>query len=282
MVSGEPEPIARGVGDRVIGGTVNQNGSIEIEATAVGEQTALAQIVRLVAEAQASKPPIQKLADRIAGIFVPIVLAIAGVTWVAWFVFGPEPRALLATVAFASVLIIACPCALGLATPTAVMVGTGRGARAGILFRNADALERARGVDAVLLDKTGTITEGRPRLTDRVRVHGASDGDLLGLAAALETGSAHPLAGALGAAAALHGLELPAVQEFSSRAGRGVIGRVAGRRVSVGNALLFADVEHRHLRRRRGVRALCPGGKDHSPRGRRLRRFSACSPWRIG
>src|SRR4029077_6455054 len=133
------------------------------------------------------------------------------------FLFGPEPRVLLATVAFASVLIIACPCALGLATPTAVMVGTGRGARAGILFRNADALERARRVDAVLLDKTGTITEGRPRLTDRVRIHGASDGDLLGLAAALEKGSAHPLAGALGAAALGHGLVLERVQEFLSK-----------------------------------------------------------------
>ena len=241
MVSGEPEPVARVAGDRVIGGTLNQNGVLEIEATAVGEQTALAQIVRLVAQAQASKPPIQKLADRIAGVFVPAVLAIAAVTWVAWFVFGPEPRALLACVAFASVLIIACPCALGLATPTAVMVGTGRGARSGILFRNADALERARRVDAVLLDKTGTITEGRPRLTDRVRVNGASDSDLLGLAAALESGSAHPLAGALVAAAARHGLDLLAVQDFASRPGRGVVGRVAGRRVAVGNALLFAD-----------------------------------------
>ncbi len=174
MVSGEPVPVAKAKGDRVIGGTLNQEGVLEIEATAVGEATALAQIVRLVAEAQASKPPIQKLADRIAGVFVPAVLAIAVVTWVAWYVLGPDPRALLATVAFASVLIIACPCALGLATPTAVMVGTGRGARGGILFRNADALERARRVDAVLLDKTGTITEGKPRLTDRVRVGGTS------------------------------------------------------------------------------------------------------------
>ncbi|MGH9399493.1 MAG: heavy metal translocating P-type ATPase [Thermoanaerobaculia bacterium] len=241
MVSGEPEPAARSAGDRVIGGTLNRDGVIEIEATAVGEQTALAQIVRMVGEAQASKPPIQKLADRIAGVFVPAVLGVAAVTWIAWSIFGPEPRVLLATVAFASVLIIACPCALGLATPTAIMVGTGRGARAGILFRNADALERARRVDSVLLDKTGTITQGRPRLTDRVRVHGASDSDLLGLAAALEKGSAHPLAGALSAAALAHGLELPAVLEFTSKPGRGVVGRVEGRRVAVGNALLFQD-----------------------------------------
>jgi Cu+-exporting ATPase len=241
MVSGESVPVAKAAGDRVIGGTLNQDGLLEIEATAVGEATALAQIVRLVGEAQAGKPPIQKLADRIAGVFVPVVLAIAVATWVAWYVLGPEPRALLATVALASVLIIACPCALGLATPTAVMVGTGRGARAGILFRNADALERARRVTAVLLDKTGTITEGKPRLTDRVRVGGASDADLLGLAAALEKGSAHPLAAALVASAGQRGLQLPPVSEFASKPGRGVAGRVAGRRVVVGNALLFAE-----------------------------------------
>ena len=241
LVSGEPLPVARGPGDRVLGGTLNQEGVLEITATAVGEQTALAQIVRLVAEAQASRPPVQRLADRIAGIFVPVVLAIAAVTWLAWFVLGPEPRVLLATVAFASVLVIACPCALGLATPTAVMVGMGRAARGGILFRNAAALERAQQVDAVLLDKTGTITEGKPRLTDRVRLAGATDAQLLGLAAALEKGSAHPLAGALVSAAAERSLALPAVTEFVSRPGYGVVGRVSGRRVVVGNARLFAE-----------------------------------------
>jgi Cu+-exporting ATPase len=241
MISGEPVPVAKAKGDRVIGATLNQEGVLEIEATAVGEAAALAQIVRLVAEAQAGKPPIQKLADRIAGVFVPIVLAIAALTWVAWYVLGPEPRLLLATVAFASVLIIACPCALGLATPTAVMVGTGRGARAGILFRNADALERARRVTAVLLDKTGTITEGKPRLTDRVRVGGASDEDLLGLAAALERGSAHPLAAALVAAAAERSLTIARVTKFTSKPGRGVVGRVARRQVVVGNEALFAE-----------------------------------------
>ena len=167
MISGEPEPVARGVGDRVIGGTVNQNGVLEIEATAVGEQTALAQIVRLVAEAQASKPPIQKLADRIAGIFVPVVLGIAGVTWIAWFVLGPEPRALLATVAFASVLIIACPCALGLATPTAVMVGTGRGARGHPLPQRrrprAGAPRRCRPAGQDGHDHGGPAAPDRPR-----------------------------------------------------------------------------------------------------------------------
>ena len=243
MVSGEPIPVAKAKGDRVIGATLNQEGVLEIEATAVGEATALAQIVRLVAEAQAGKPPIQRLADRIAGVFVPAVLAIAVATWVAWYVLGPEPRALLATVALASVLIIACPCALGLATPTAVMVGTGRGARSGILFRNADALERARRVNTVLLDKTGTITEGKPRLTDRVRVGGASDEDLLGLAAALEKGSSHPLAAALVTAAAERSLSIPRVTKFASKPGRGIVGRVGRRQVVVGSPDLFAEQE---------------------------------------
>jgi Cu+-exporting ATPase len=239
MVTGESIPVEKGEGGRVIGGTLNGEGTIEIEATAVGSKTALAQIVRLVQQAQASKPPIQKLADRISGVFVPVVLGIGVVTWVAWYVVGPEPRALFATVAFASVLIIACPCALGLATPTAILVGTGRGARSGILFRNADALERARRLTLALLDKTGTITEGRPRLTDRVHLAGVSDEELLGLAAALEKGSAHPLARALVAAAEEKKLSLPRVKSFQSRTGLGVVGNVDGRRVAVGNSGLL-------------------------------------------
>src|SRR5262249_31446894 len=151
-------------------GTINREGALEMEATAVGKDTALAQIVKLVGQAQASKPPIQRLADRIAGVFVPVVLMIAVATRVVWFVIGPEPRLLFATVAMASVLIIACPCALGLATPTAILVGTGRGARSGILFRNAEALQRSGSLSTILIDKTGTITEGRPRLADRVRM----------------------------------------------------------------------------------------------------------------
>jgi Cu+-exporting ATPase len=240
MVSGESLPVAKTAGDRVFAGTLNQQGVLEIEATGVGEQTALAQIVRMVAAAQAGKPPVQRLADRVAGLFVPVVLAIAVATWVAWYVLGPEPRAFLATVALASVLVIACPCALGLATPTAVMVGMGRGARSGILFRSADALEKVRRVTAVLLDKTGTITEGRPHLTDRVRLGGVTDEELLGLAAALEKGSAHPLAAALTAAASERGITLPAVSEFESVAGRGVVGRVGRRRVVVGSPQFFA------------------------------------------
>jgi len=236
MVTGESLPVEKGPGDRVIGGTRNVDGSIDMAATAVGSRTALAQIARLVEQAQASKPPIQKLADRISGVFVPVVMAIAVATWVAWYIVGPEPRALFATVAFASVLIIACPCALGLATPTAILVGTGRGARAGILFRNAGAIEQARRVTLVLLDKTGTITEGRPRLTDRVHVAGVSEQDLLGVAAALEQGSAHPLARAIVEAAREKGIVPPAAEAWTSKTGLGVSGMVGGRRAAVGSA----------------------------------------------
>ena len=236
MVTGESLPVEKGPGDTLIGGTRNVDGAIDMAATAVGSRTALAQIARLVEQAQASKPPIQKLADRISGVFVPVVLAIAVATWVVWYVVGPEPRALFATVAFASVLIIACPCALGLATPTAILVGTGRGARAGILFRNAGAIEQARRVTLVLLDKTGTITEGRPRLTDRVHVAGVSEQDLLGVAAALEQGSAHPLARAIVEAAREKGIVPPAVEAWTSKTGLGVSGTVRGRRAAVGSA----------------------------------------------
>ena len=239
MVTGESIPVEKAEGDRVIGGTLNGDGAFEMEATAVGSATALAQIVRLVQQAQASKPPIQKLADRISGIFVPVVLGIAVVTWVLWYVFGPDPRAVFATVALASVLIIACPCALGLATPTAILVGTGRGAREGILFRNADALEKARRISLVLLDKTGTLTEGKPRVTERVHVSGLGDEELLGLAAALEKKSAHPLARAVVAMAEERGIALPVVATFESKTGMGVVGFVGKRRVVVGNARLF-------------------------------------------
>ena len=239
MVTGESIPVEKTEGDRVIGGTLNGEGAFEMEATAVGSATALAQIVRLVEQAQASKPPIQKLADRISGVFVPVVLGIAVVTWTLWYVLGPEPRVVFATIALASVLIIACPCALGLATPTAILVGTGRGARAGILFRNATALETARRITLVLLDKTGTLTEGKPRVTERVLVAGLGDGELLGLAAALERKSAHPLAEAVVSAAGDRGLDLPKVDNFESRTGLGVAGRVGTRRVLVGSVRLF-------------------------------------------
>jgi Cu+-exporting ATPase len=241
LVTGESLAAEKREGDRVLGGTLNQQGVLEIEATAVGSRTALAQIVRLVEQAQASKPPIQKLADRIAGVFVPIVLEIAVVSWVVWYVLGPEPRVLFATVVLASLLLIACPCALGLATPTAVLVGTGRAAAAGILFRDAEALERAQSLTTVLLDKTGTVTEGKPRLTDRVLLSGATDGEVLGLAAALEKASGHPLAEALVAAAKEKGIPLAKAGTFKSKTGRGVVGTISGRRVAVGNTRLFEE-----------------------------------------
>jgi Cu+-exporting ATPase len=238
MLTGESIPASRVPGDRVMGGTLNQQGLLEVRAAAVGRDTALAQIVRLVERAQASKPALARLADKIAGIFVPAVLAIAVVAWVAWYVLGPEPRALRATVVLASVLLIACPCALGLATPTAILVGTGRAATRGILFRNAEALERARRLRTIVLDKTGTVTEGRPRLTDRVLIDAQGE-DPLALAAAVEKGSAHPLAAALVAAAEKDGRRLPPVESFESRAGLGVVGIVGGRRVAVGSARLL-------------------------------------------
>jgi Cu+-exporting ATPase len=241
MVTGESIPVAKEPGNRVLAGTLNGDGVFEMEATAVGGQTALSQIVRLVQQAQASKPPIQRLADRVAGVFVPVVLGIGIVTWVAWYVLGPEPRALLATVALASVLIIACPCALGLATPTAILAGTGRGARHGILFRNADALEGARKITLVLFDKTGTLTEGRPRLTDRVQLAGVAEERLLGTAAALELASAHPLARAIVDAARERGIAPPKVEAFASRTGLGVVGRIGGAPSVVGNARLLEE-----------------------------------------
>ncbi len=241
LVTGESLPVPKERGDRVIGGTLNGDGVLEIEATAIGSDTALARIVRMVEEAQASKPPIQRLADRVAGVFVPVVLMIAVAAWVVWYVAGPEPRAGYATYVLASVLLIACPCALGLATPTAILVGTGRGARSGILFRNADALERARAVTTVLLDKTGTVTEGKPRVTDVVPAAGQSREEVLAIAAALEKHSSHPVAAALVAAAVEGNLSLPETESFESRPGRGVEGVVGGRRSVVGNDALLRE-----------------------------------------
>jgi len=226
MLTGEPMPVVKGVGDRVFGGTVNQTGSFTYEATAVGKDTALAQIVRLVEEAQGTKAPVQRLADRVAGVFVPIVIAIAVAAFLAWWVFGPDPRIVFSTVAMVTVLVIACPCALGLATPTAIMVGTGKGAEHGILIRGGEALERVQHIDAVVFDKTGTITLGAPTVT---HVLGAkrSDGttvnpaEVLRLAAAVESRSEHPLARAVVQAAVAKGMKLPPVERFVAMEGRG-------------------------------------------------------------
>jgi Cu+-exporting ATPase len=235
MLTGESMPAGKGPGDEVTGGTLNTSGFFTFEATRVGADTVLAQIVRLVQQAQGSRAPIQRLADRVTGIFVPAVLAIAAATFGVWFVFGPAPAFNLALGNCIAVLIVACPCALGLATPTSIMVGTGKGAENGVLFRNAEALEGLHRVRAVVLDKTGTLTEGRPEVAEIV-AEGMSEADLLRLAAAVERGSEHPLGEAVVRAARGRDLELPDASGFVSTPGSGVEALVGSRRVAVGRA----------------------------------------------
>jgi Cu+-exporting ATPase len=230
MVTGEPIPVEKGAGDRVIGATVNGTGALIMRAERVGAETLLAQIVRMVSEAQRSRAPIQKLADVVAGYFVPAVVAIAVITFAAWGLFGPEPRLAHGLINAVAVLIIACPCALGLATPMSIMVATGKGATAGVLFKNAEAIEVLRKVDTLVVDKTGTLTEGKPKLVAVVPAEGWSKKDVLRLAASLERGSEHPLAAAIVAGAAEHGVELTEAEDFMSTTGKGVSGRVDGRR----------------------------------------------------
>ncbi len=244
MLTGEPLPVPKRQGDEVIGATMNTNGSFTFSATKVGAETALAQIIRLVEQAQGSKPPIARLADVIAAYFVPAVIAIATLTFFVWLVFGPSPSLNYALLNFVAVLVIACPCALGLATPTAIMVGTGKGAENGVLVRDGAALETAYKLDTVVLDKTGTITEGRPRLTDVVVFaggHGLDEDGLLRLAAAAERGSEHPLAGAVLAAADERGISVPAATSFEAVAGHGITAVVDGRTVVAGNERLAGD-----------------------------------------
>jgi P-type Cu+ transporter len=243
MVTGEPIPAEKEPGSGVTGGTINATGSFLMQAERVGADTLLAQIVRMVGEAQRSRAPIQRLADAIAAWFVPAVVAVAVLAFIAWSVVGPEPRFAHALVTAVAVLIIACPCALGLATPMAIMVGTGRGATAGVLVKNAEALERLERVDTIVVDKTGTLTDGKPKLTSIVTVAGRSDDDALRLAAALEQGSEHPLAAAIISAANDRGLLLPRVDDFSAEIGRGVRGRVDQQRVELGNAQMMADAK---------------------------------------
>lgn len=238
MVTGEPIPVEKTTGDRVIGGTINGTGTFVMRAERVGADTLLARIVRLVAEAQRSRAPIQRLADRLAAYFVPAVIFVAILTFVAWSLWGPEPRLALALVNAVAVLIIACPCALGLATPMAIMVGTGKGATAGVLIRNAEALETLARVDTLVVDKTGTLTEGKPRLTEVAASDGIAEPDLLRLAAGLEQASEHPLAAAIVAGARERGVAPGAVTDFQSQTGKGVIGRVEGREVALGNVEL--------------------------------------------
>jgi len=237
MLTGEPLPVARRAGDRVVGGTLNQTGVLRLRATSLGADTVLAHIIRMVQEAQAEKPPIQALADRIAAVFVPLVIGLALVTGLAWLVFGPEPRLHYAFVTAVSVLVVACPCALGLATPTAIMVGTGRAAELGLLFRSGPALERLAGIDTLIFDKTGTLTLGRPEVTELVALDGDRPG-LLALAAALESYSQHPLARAVVAAAsaAADPARLPRVEHLVTAPGLGLSGVVDGQPLAIGSA----------------------------------------------
>ncbi|HET9629635.1 MAG TPA: heavy metal translocating P-type ATPase, partial [Novosphingobium sp.] len=241
MISGEPMPVEKRVGDRVTGATVNGTGMLLMRAERVGRETMLAQIVRMVADAQRSRAPIQALADRVAGWFVPAVVAVAVLTFVVWAVAGPQPRLVHALVNSVAVLIIACPCALGLATPMSIMVGTGRGAGAGVLLRNAEALQRMEQVDTVVIDKTGTLTLGKPRLVAVEALAGFVESDLLAVAAGLEQGSEHPLAAAILAGAQERGLAATTVEDFRSHTGMGVSGVAGGRRVALGNAALLRE-----------------------------------------
>jgi Cu+-exporting ATPase len=241
MITGEPMPVAHSAGDEVIGGTLNRSGTLVIRAGKIGADTVLARIVQLVGTAQRSRAPIQRLADKVSGWFVPVVIGVAAVTFLIWTFFGPEPRFTYGLVAAVSVLIIACPCALGLATPMSIMVGVGKGAGMGVLVRNAEALDRMEKVDTLVVDKTGTLTEGRPSVTGVFPVEGFTEDELLRLAAAVERASEHPLAQAIMGAASTRELQLPEATGFDAPAGKGVQGTVEGRSVILGNADFLAE-----------------------------------------
>ncbi|HUR80873.1 MAG TPA: heavy metal translocating P-type ATPase [Thermoanaerobaculia bacterium] len=246
MVTGEPVAVAKAAGDRVIGATVNGTGALVIRAERVGSETLLAQIVNMVAQAQRSRAPIQRLADTVSAWFVPAVIAVAVATFVIWMMKGPEPRLVYAIVNAVAVLIIACPCALGLATPMSVMVAAGKGATAGVLFRNAGAIEVMRKVDTLVVDKTGTLTVGKPALASVVGMEGFDENEMLRLAASVERASEHPLAAAIVAGAEQRGLSIPKAQHFESVTGKGVYGAAEGRRVALGNRAMLDEV-HVHV-----------------------------------
>ncbi len=242
MLTGEPMPVEKTPGDKVTGATINKNGSLVIEAKRVGKDTMLSQIVEMVANAQRSRAPIQKLADAVAGYFVPAVIAAAAIAFVSWAIFGPEPALAYALVSAVAVLIIACPCALGLATPMSIMTATGRGAQAGVLIKNAEALERFAKVDTLIVDKTGTLTEGKPRLVAVMPEAGHDEAEVLRLAASLERGSEHPLAEAIVAGAEERGVALTEASDFEAITGMGVKGVVDGKAVALGNARLMQEL----------------------------------------
>ncbi|HET7020792.1 MAG TPA: copper-translocating P-type ATPase [Xanthobacteraceae bacterium] len=242
MVTGESMPLTKEVGAKVIAGTLNTTGGFIMRAEKVGRDTMLSRIVQMVAAAQRSRAPIQRLADRVSGWFVPTVIAVALVAFAAWGVYGPEPRFAFGLVAAVTVLIIACPCALGLATPMSIMVGVGRGAEVGVLIKNAEALERMEKIDTLVIDKTGTLTEGKPKVVAVIPAEGFEEGQVLRLAASLEKASEHPLALALVAAAQERGLNMSAVTEFNSPTGKGVVGVVDGRRLALGHANFLREL----------------------------------------
>jgi Cu+-exporting ATPase len=241
MITGESMPVEKQVSDEVIGGTLNKTGSFRFKATRVGKDTALATIIRMVKDAQGSKAPIQRVVDAVSAYFVPAVMILAILAFIAWYNFGPEPRSVYATIVFVTTLIIACPCALGLATPTSLTVGIGKGAENGILIRSGDALQASEKLDAIILDKTGTITKGEPALTDVVVTQGNSEADVLRLTASLERGSEHPLGEAIVKGADARGLKLSEAEGFAAIPGHGVSGRIDGREVLFGNAKLMRD-----------------------------------------
>ena len=267
MISGEPVPVEKEPGTKVVGATVNGTGSLLVRAERVGRDTMLSQIVRMVAAAQRSRAPIQKLADKVSAWFVPSVVLVSVIAFIVWNLFGPAPPLAHALVNAIAVLIIACPCALGLATPMSIMVGTGRGATAGVLIKNAEALELMEKIDTLVVDKTGTLTLGKPKLVAVEPENGFQDTEVLRLAAALERGSEHPLAAAIVEGAEERRLELPASDDFQSHTGKGVTGTAAGRKVALGNAALLKEL---------GIdafRAGKPGGRTSRPgRGRDVRR----------
>jgi len=239
MITGEPVPVEKEKDSKVTGGTINGTGTFLMKAERVGSETLLSQIVQMVSEAQRSRAPIQRLADRVAAVFVPVVIVVAVVTFIVWAIWGPDPALSFALVNSIAVLIIACPCALGLATPMSIMVGTGRGAQMGILIKNAEALENFERVDTLVFDKTGTLTEGKPKLTAVLPLAGYSEDSVLSLAASLERGSEHPLAVAIVQAAEARKLKISNPTDFESITGKGITGDVDGKRVSLGNVKLL-------------------------------------------
>jgi Cu+-exporting ATPase len=267
MITGESLPVAKKAGDKVTGGTLSQDGGFVMHAERVGSETLLARIVQLVAEAQRSQAPVQRLVDKVSAWFVPAVLVAAALTFAVWALIGPDPKLAHALVNAVAVLIIACPCALGLATPMSIMVGTGEGARMGVLVRNAAALERLEKVNVLIVDKTGTLTEGKPKVTDVTALGGLSEDDLLRFAAGLERASGHPLAAAVVAAAEAKALTIPKVENFASDTGAGVRGTVEGRQVRIGNRAYIGGVNEIDIELQRQGKTVIYVGIDGEPAG---------------